>query len=1043
MHDPASILEGISKLIVQAQHVVPGMRPESTGEDDFSEEGSSVAGSNFDVGLWGDEMFSISEMRGELDRLRLETTPSIASGGGKTALQSVLCVLPAMVLELPRGLYVTNEMQNVLDAVLSDTSTPQIGFCGMGGIGKTTVSSWVAHDTFVRTRFGMIAWITLGQTPSLDACINLLFLQLAGKELIDGLSHEQKHQHLKHAFLNRSVLLVLDDCWDADVVKHFNWIDRTTNSKVLLSSRVRDALDGGEIIDIVVPSKADAVKMLLSTAGMDIAALESRKEVAEVAELCNRLPLTIGIAGKLIRKLASGSKMSASNEWEDVVGLLQTELADPHGDFSVEERVIRASMKSIPKNIQTQVTRLFHGFALVPEDTLIPLPVLGMVYDACGDPSESETKPLSRMFIRKYLKVLIDLSLVLGTVDRPQLHDVMLDYVLKELSGDKHKAAQRRLVESFRKMDRTPALMQGSPIEKYLQLCITHHITSSYDDVWEKSPQAMSWLEDHVNGVQDGIAFSTASVLPNVEVLATAAEEAKQWWSAALRFNACAHMKIVGAGNIGAGFEYLKRALKVTENLAISNGNLRDSTHGNGCTQFELDALELNAIVSLLMSWEPFLLAEYGQRAQKLAAAAATSHSIHLAKIGITVDWATAAMSGNPDCYAEGCWNQLKLNFALSDETNALSLSLLEQERMAMKLLFSMYLFAAGDGIKTTPGFTLDMFGSNGDFIFDEHHLLLVDFCSMDSMVWGGAEWFLAMQFGRVTDAVLLLEQRYLLFTKVAADLASPSRSQDILFGICCFFTQCHICGQPQMIQKVCDLFGFTFDSLADFLSEIADTSQNFTLMEQKGPGGKGFISLKKTLWHVKSFLVMHTDVPTSKARAWLESLPDDEAFIQYSITAFPTQDQGSMLGSTYQTCWIALAHETVGLYDGALRFCSLALETDLAKGAAPHTKWARTVAQVCKGRVFAKRKQDLQALEAFQAATEIAKQSFPVIEALAYRELVSCFGTTDGHHDDGSPAAVAVASAQAAKFQENKLKEFGGRLTKAEFDILTIGIPE
>ena len=92
------------------------------------------------------------------------------------------------------------------------------------------------------------------------------------------------------------MILVLDDCWDADVAKHFNWIDRSTNSKILISTRVRDVLDGGEIIDVPVPSKSDAVKMLLSTAEMDVDALQRREEVAHIAELCRRLPVLDKVA---------------------------------------------------------------------------------------------------------------------------------------------------------------------------------------------------------------------------------------------------------------------------------------------------------------------------------------------------------------------------------------------------------------------------------------------------------------------------------------------------------------------------------------------------------------------------------------------------------------------------------------------------------------------------------------------------------------------------------------------------------------------------
>jgi hypothetical protein len=359
LYERATVLDGVTKLIAQARQVIPGLLHDADASSDSASE-ISESRTSFDEGAWDTDMFSLTERREELERLRAEQTPSNLRSRRSLsgATESLLCSLPAMVPTLPRGLFVTTEMQIVLDAVLSETSTTQIGFCGMGGIGKTTVSSWVVHNEAVRTRFGMIAWISLGQTPSLDACFNLLYLQLTGAPMTDGLPSEQKHEHLKQAFLNRSVLLVLDDCWDVEVAKHFKWIDQTTNSKILISSRVRNTLDGGDVIDVAVPSKVDAVKMLLSTADMDIAALQSREEVVQIADLCKRLPLTIGVAGKLIKEVTHGHSMTEASDWADVVELLQSELNDPEGDSSIEESVIRASIKSIPKKMRKQVTRV-------------------------------------------------------------------------------------------------------------------------------------------------------------------------------------------------------------------------------------------------------------------------------------------------------------------------------------------------------------------------------------------------------------------------------------------------------------------------------------------------------------------------------------------------------------------------------------------------------------------------------------------------------------------------------------------------------------
>lgn len=588
MYDHATVPDGIDKLIAQGQHLVPGMR----GEDDVSDTMSEASGdgSTFDVGGWGDDMFSLAEMREELDRLREDT--ALSSGASKQSSApgegpggSAVCPLPAIVPVLPRGLFVTAEMQLVLDAVLSNTTPPQIGFCGMGGIGKTTVSCWVTRSDAVRAKFGMVCWITLGQTPVLNSCVDLLHQQLTGSSLPGAVSSDQKQEFLQQGFLGQSVLLILDDCWDADVPKHFNWIDPSTNSKVLISSRVRDVLDGGKVIDVAAPSTADAVKMLLSVAGMDIEAFKGHKEVAHITELCKRLPLTIGVAGKLIRQLAHGSSTPEASDWTDVVTLLEEELNEDGGS-SIEESVIRVSIKAIPTKMRKQCTQLFVSFSLVPEDTAVPLAVLGMVFDACGDLATDGKTLLSRLQVRRFLKVLIDRSLVLGTVDRPQLHDVMLDYVQKELAGEAYKVAQRRLVEALRKSDRSRA----TPTGNYMQHCAKHHITESYDALWGAGSQAMSWMDDHVCGMQDVIAVSAASILP-VESLAKEAEAAEMWWQAALRWNAMGLVKTAEAGGNDAGVNHFKSAASASAKAVVAVPNIAGGAAT--CNQFELDVFDM------------------------------------------------------------------------------------------------------------------------------------------------------------------------------------------------------------------------------------------------------------------------------------------------------------------------------------------------------------------------------------------------------------------------------------------------------------------
>ena len=141
LHDPASFAENIPNLLRQIEiAVAPDEEQDDTSATDFSAE----------------------DAREELERLRKDEQPTAISAAGG------LCVLPAQVPKLPDGLSVTPEMKQLLSALLT-SSKKRIGFCGMGGIGKTTISTWLVREEGTRKQFEQIVWLALGQEPNLEA----------------------------------------------------------------------------------------------------------------------------------------------------------------------------------------------------------------------------------------------------------------------------------------------------------------------------------------------------------------------------------------------------------------------------------------------------------------------------------------------------------------------------------------------------------------------------------------------------------------------------------------------------------------------------------------------------------------------------------------------------------------------------------------------------------------------------------------------------------------------------------------------------------
>eukprot|EP01050_Picozoa_sp_SAG11_P002065 SAG11_NODE_100_length_16863_cov_12.374911_7_plen_686_part_00 len=222
-----------------------------------------------------------------------------------------------------------------------------------------------------------------------------------------------------------------------------NLIDDTTNSKVLVSSRARDLLLGftEDVTDIGLPTEQQAASMLLSTAGIKLET--PPPEAFEIVRFCDLLPLAIGMAGKFLEEygLADGGA-----DWEGILSEIKDEFGQSDQTKSIEERIIATSLKSLKGPESQQIIALFHAMALIPEDQQCPLEVLPLLLEAhsVGERRRSVLR------VRKWLKKLLDRSLVLGTINRPSLHDIVRDYVISQHTAAELSDAHKRAVDIFR-----------------------------------------------------------------------------------------------------------------------------------------------------------------------------------------------------------------------------------------------------------------------------------------------------------------------------------------------------------------------------------------------------------------------------------------------------------------------------------------------------------------------------------------------------------------------------------------------------------------
>ena len=221
--------------------------------------------------------------------------------------------------------------------------------------------------------------------------------------------------------------------WHAEHEDELACADVAAGSKYLISTRVKGLLAEAHSVEIKLPTRDEALHILMATAGVVHEHAHDKSQppiipagAQAVVDHCARLPLALGIAARLVHSLG----LSAEPSWEGLVDILKEELRQSTSG-GIEESCIRATLRSLKgSEAEKEATKsVLLLMAIVPEDTALPLEAMQIMYDATNE-SKGST-PLIK--IRQYLRVLIDRSLILGSIDRPSVHDLVLDFCIAQV----------------------------------------------------------------------------------------------------------------------------------------------------------------------------------------------------------------------------------------------------------------------------------------------------------------------------------------------------------------------------------------------------------------------------------------------------------------------------------------------------------------------------------------------------------------------------------------------------------------------------------
>jgi NB-ARC domain len=150
----------------------------------------------------------------------------------------------------------------VKNLLLAENSTVVVSaIAGLGGLGKSVLATALVLDLEVRQRFADgILWVTLGQNPDLQALLGDWIQALdKSRESYSATTLESASRYLETLLIEKRVLLVVDDAWNASHVDHFRV--GGAGCRILVTTREAQ-IEGAEYYPLDLMTEAEAIALV-------------------------------------------------------------------------------------------------------------------------------------------------------------------------------------------------------------------------------------------------------------------------------------------------------------------------------------------------------------------------------------------------------------------------------------------------------------------------------------------------------------------------------------------------------------------------------------------------------------------------------------------------------------------------------------------------------------------------------------------------------------------------------------------------------------
>ncbi|MDZ8064751.1 MAG: NB-ARC domain-containing protein [Nostoc sp. DedQUE08] len=282
--------------------------------------------------------------------------------------------LPAHFVDRPQ---VTVEIKARLLANTSNAGALLISAIhGLGGIGKTTLVTALAHDEDIQKRFsGGVLWATLGQEPDILSELSKWVQALEGDYKISATNIETAKAHLRSLLHDKAVLLIVDDAWEPDKVKPF--LVASSQSQLLITSRRADVADAVSAylqqLNLMTPE--ESLELISKSLEREIEEVE-KQEALRVAKAVGYLPIALNLVAARVKRGVAWVKLETALKQE--VANLKILYGPRQENFL--EATFNLSLKAL-RDFNEQAWENFIWLGILPEDVTIAVPMAVTLWD--------------------------------------------------------------------------------------------------------------------------------------------------------------------------------------------------------------------------------------------------------------------------------------------------------------------------------------------------------------------------------------------------------------------------------------------------------------------------------------------------------------------------------------------------------------------------------------------------------------------------------------------------------------------------------------